>query len=95
MSNNNLGKLVAHQYYFKGGRLYRRTIWDREFLDPEEVEKFIQSKKVLAERQSMAAVKKSILGDIDLYIRIKRQFIEYLKKISSGELKVEETYAAE
>lgn len=87
--------MIAHQYYFKGGKLYRRTIWDREFLDTDEMEKFIQSKKTLCERQSTASIKKSILGDIDLYIRIKRQFIEYLKKVSSGELKAEETYAAE
>ncbi len=95
MSANNLGEMIAHQYYFKGGRLYRRTIWDREFLDSDEFEKFIQRKKTLAERQTTATVKKKILGDIDLYIRIKRQFIEYERKIASGELKAEETYAAE
>lgn len=95
MSNNNLGKMIVHQYYFKGGKLYRRTVWDRSFINPDELETFIQSKKTLADRQSQSKIKKAILDDVNIYIRVKRQFIEYKEKISGGELKAEETYEAE
>lgn len=90
-----LGSMIAHQYYFIGGNLVRRTVWDRKFLSENEFEHFIQRKKKLLEKCERVIDRKKLADDIAIYIKIKQQFTEYKKMVKDGKLKIEESYAAE